>query len=185
MAAAFLTLAGCMAPAGRVDVVRYHLPDTAALGHGTIAVIAGPGMDPQSPALQSHEVAVEHELARLGYGILRADAADQIAQIRIQRSAIEQPGTIAPRLGFSAAGGTHGSAAGVGLALPLSGDPQVATDLAVVIRDRASGKVLWEGRSSFTAAALSPQAQTPLAAPRLASALFSDFPGNSGETTVP
>ncbi len=185
MAAALVTLAGCMAPAGRVEVARYHLPDTAALGHGTIAVVAGPSMNPQSPVLQGHEIAVERELTRLGYGILRADAADQIAQIRVERSAIEQPVTIAPRFGFSAAGGTHGSAAGVGIALPLSRGAPVAIDLAVVIRDRATGKVLWEGRASLTAAATSPQAQTPLAAPRLASALFSDFPGNSGETIVP
>jgi hypothetical protein len=51
-----------------------------------------------------------------------------------------------------------------------------------MIRDRASGQVLWEGRAAITVAASSPLSNTALAAPRLAQGLFAGFPGNSGET---
>ena len=54
----------------------------------------------------------------------------------------------------------------------------------MTIRDRASGASLWEGRSQFTVSATSPYAATALAAPQLARALFSGFPGNSGETVA-
>lgn len=59
---------------------------------------------------------------------------------------------------------------------------QVETLLAVTIRDRASKALLWEGRALYTVRATSPLADTALAAPKLADALFKDFPGQSGET---
>jgi hypothetical protein len=60
----------------------------------------------------------------------------------------------------------------------------VETRLAVAIRDRKSGKVVWEGRAQFTVRASAPLAQTTLAAPKMAAALFQGFPGNSGETIL-
>ena len=62
-----LTLSGCVAPVGPVEVSRFHLADTTMLGHGTIAVMPGPGMNPSSLEQQSYETAVAAALARLGY----------------------------------------------------------------------------------------------------------------------
>jgi hypothetical protein len=53
-----------------------------------------------------------------------------------------------------------------------------------MIRDRESGRTLWEGRSSFTVRATSPLAGTQLGAAKMAEALFRDFPGISGETIL-
>ena len=56
------------------------------------------------------------------------------------------------------------------------------TELAVTIKDRASGQALWEGRASFTVSARSPLASGQLGAAKMAEALFKGFPGRSGET---
>ncbi len=84
--------------------------------------------------------------------------------------------------------GSYGSGVGLGIGINLSGPPpeQVETLLAVTIKHRQSGTVLWEGRASFTVRATSPLATTqlgaPKLAPKLAKALFHNFPGHSGET---
>ena len=59
---------------------------------------------------------------------------------------------------------------------------QVVTDLAVTIKDRATGTALWEGRASFAVSSKSPLANTALGAPKMTEALFKGFPGQSGET---
>ena len=51
-----------------------------------------------------------------------------------------------------------------------------------MIRPSAGGDSLWEGRARFTATANSDYADQRAAAARLADALFSGFPGRSGET---
>ena len=185
-----LFLAACTVPAGPVEVARFHLPegtpDLARLGHGSIAVVAGTGMNPASTDLQSFEIAVEQQLARLGYTPASPDTADQIAQVRVLRSAVDSASQTS--FGFSAAGSNHASAVGVGVgmggAIPIGTTQRIATDLVVVIRDRASGKVLWEGRAALTLPATSPLAKTALAAPKLAGALLDGFPGKSGETVI-
>ena len=111
--------------------------------------------------------------------------ADQIAQVRLSRQRTSGPDTSSRvRVSFGGGASDYGSGAGMGVGFRLGGASpgQTATDLAVVIRDRASGQVLWEGRASLTVAANAPLAQTTLAAPKLAGALFAGFPGASGET---
>ena len=39
-------LTACATPLSPVEVTRFHLPDVARLGHGTLAVVAAPGADP-------------------------------------------------------------------------------------------------------------------------------------------
>jgi hypothetical protein len=72
----------------------------------------------------------------------------------------------------------------MGIGIDLSGPPPavVETELAVTIKDRATGQALWEGRSSFAVAEKSPLANSQLGAAKMAEALFKGFPGNSGET---
>jgi hypothetical protein len=177
-----LVLSACAVPTGPVEVTRYRLSDASpALGRGTIAVVPGPGMDAASTDLQSFEIAVENLLPTLGYTAASPDTSDQIAQVRILRETTPAP---ISHVGFGASAGSLGSQAGMGIAIPLGASARTATDLVVVIRDRASGKVLWEGRSSLAVTNTSPLAKTALIAPRLAQALFAGFPGNSGETVL-
>jgi hypothetical protein len=50
------------------------------------------------------------------------------------------------------------------------------TRLRVILRDRASGQALWEGRADNTEKSGSREASADLLAPRMAHALFTGFP---------
>ena len=181
---ALATTAGCVAPIGPVSVTRFHVPETAALGTGTIAVESAPGGDPTSLELQPYLRAVTAELQRVGYATPTA-ATTQVALVKVIRSRFRPERARGPvSVGLGGSTGSYGSGVGLGVGIDLSGRPpeQVETELAITIRDRKNGKALWEGRASFTVRATSPLANSELGAARLAAALFKGFPGNSGET---
>lgn len=182
-------LSACVAPVGPVEVTRFHLPDTASLGNSTIAVEAAPGMDGASLEFRTYAAAVARELARVGYSQMAESGAGsrQVALVAIDRRALQPARGGSPvRVGVGGSTGSYGSGVGLGVGFNLSGPPpeQVETRLSVMIRDRESGKTLWEGRASFSVRASSPLANTQLGAAKMAEALFKDFPGNSGETTL-
>lgn len=188
LAAAVLGLAataGCVAPVGPVEVTRFHLPDTGMLGRGPIAVEPAPGEDGASLEFRTYAAAVARQLTLIGYSEQAAGTSPQIAQVRVERS-IFRPGREGSPVSVGVGGstGSYGSGLGIGIGLNLSGPPpeQVATDLSVMIKDRASGNSLWEGRANFTVKASSPLANSPLGAAKMTEALFKGFPGRSGET---
>ena len=185
-ALAFLALAGCMTPIGPVEVTRFHQEAARAqLGHGTIAVEAAPGMDPDSLELASYRSAVSRELVRLGYQVTPTGPSAQVALVRVERSVFRPDRDRGPvSVGVGGSTGGYGSGVGVGLGFDLSGKPkeQVETKLGVTIRDRAADQTIWEGRASFAVQADAPLAQTDLGAPKMAAAMFQGFPGNNGET---
>jgi hypothetical protein len=178
-------LAGCVAPVGPVQVTRFHAPDTSPLGKGTIAVEPAPGADGKSLEWQTYRIAVQRQLALLGYSEATAGPAAQVAELRIARGLSEpvrREGPVSVGLGGST--GSYGSGLGIGLGFNLGGKPaqKVQTELGVMIRDRATMQTLWEGRASFSVDSRSPLASTDLAAAKMAEALFKGFPGQSGET---
>lgn len=179
-------LAGCVAPVGPVEVTRFHDPSlTDRIGRGTISVEAAEGMDASSLELRSYQAAVTRQLTALGYREAPGAGSAQVALVRLKRDTY-RPGRNGSPVSVGVGGGTggYGSGVGMGLGIDLSGPPpeQVATELAVQIRERASGKTLWEGRANFTVRASSPLANSPLGAAKMTEALFAGFPGNSGET---
>lgn len=183
---AALALTACVAPVGPVEVTRFHQPDAAQLlAKGTIAVEPAAGMDPASLEIQTYQRAVARELVALGYDEAAAGEGDHVALVRIRRNVFRPEREHGPvSVGAGAGTGSHGSGVGVGIGLDLSGRPgeQVNTELGVMIRERSSGRTLWEGRANFTVSASSPMAQTQLGAAKVAGALFQGFPGNDGET---
>lgn len=185
-ALALYALAGCVAPVGPVQVTRFHdAAQLSSLGQGTIAVEAAAGMDPQSLELKTYQLAVARQLRALGYSEAESGSGAQVALVRVSRSSFKPGRDGSPvSVGMGGATGSHGSGVGLGVGFDLSGPPpeQVATELAVQIRDRASERSLWEGRATFTVKATSPLADTQLGAAKMAEALFAGFPGNSGET---
>jgi hypothetical protein len=182
-----LALAGCVAPTGPVEVTRFHLADTAML-RGAITVEAAPGMDPGSIELRTFEVAVGRELEKAGYRQEQAaTASPQVAEVRLSRRTYQPERNRGPvSVGLGGATGTYGSSVGLGLGIDLSGKPPQMTEttLGVMIRDRASRQVVWEGRAAFAVRADSPLATTDLGAAEMARALFAGFPGKSGETVL-
>ena len=88
---ALAALAGCVAPVGPVEVTRFHLPDTSALGQGTIAVEPASGQDAGSLEFRSYAGAVERELAALGYRMALGAGSRQVALLRLERHSL-RPG---------------------------------------------------------------------------------------------
>lgn len=185
LVAGLALLSGCATPVGPVQVTRFHTGEVGQLGKGSISVEPAPGSNPNSLELQTYRGAVMHELQQIGYTEASSGSGAQIAQVRLTRTTIELGGGRSPvSVGVGGSTGSYGSGIGVGVGINLSPRPkeQIDTELAVSIRERASGKVLWEGRAEFTVGSGSPLATTALAAPKMAEALFLNFPGNSGET---
>ncbi|MFM6951377.1 MAG: DUF4136 domain-containing protein [Novosphingobium sp.] len=183
---AILALGGCIAPTGPVEVTRFHTPDIAPLGKGAIAVEPAPGHDGSSLEWKAYQAAIERQLLLLGYTAVPAGTASgQVAQLRLTRETFRPDHAGSPvSVGVGGSTGTYGSGLGVGIGINLLSRPsaQVRTELGVIIRDRATGLALWEGRANFTVGAGSPLAGTSLGAAKMAEALFKGFPGQSGET---
>lgn len=180
-----LALSGCVAPVGPVEVTRFHVPDVSRLGKGAIAIEPAAGMDPASLEWQSYQAAVRRQLALVGYAEAPTGGGAQVALLKLTRGSYQPQRSGGPvSVGLGAGTGSYGSGVGLGVGLNLSPPPaaQVETELAVTIRDRAARETLWEGRASFTVSDRSPLADTGLAAPKMAEALFAGFPGQSGET---
>ncbi|MCW1382385.1 DUF4136 domain-containing protein [Novosphingobium sp. KCTC 2891] len=179
-------LAAAPALAAPVEVTRFHTPDTIAiLGKGAVFVTGAPGTDPASLENRVWLDAVARELAAQGWGFATAGAADRVIEVRVERQTLRrdrQRGPVSVGVGGST-GGWH-SGVGLGVGFDLGGRPKdlVATRLSVVIRDRLTGRALWEGRAENTEKAGGKLASAEPAARRMAHALFAGFPGTSGAT---
>jgi hypothetical protein len=177
-------LSGCVTPVGPVEVTRFHVAN-APLGHGAITIEPAPGTDGSSLEFRTYAAAVARQLTMVGYNEQVAGASPQVALVRIERQSYQPGRNGSPvSVGLGGSTGSYGSGVGLGIGIDLSGPPpeQVDTQLSVMIKDRASGQSLWEGRSRFTVSAKSPLAGSQLGAAKMAEALFKGFPGNSGET---
>ena len=184
---ALLALSACVAPTGPVEVTRFHVPDTAPLGRGTITVVPAAGVDASSLEWRSYQAAVSRQLALHGYSDAGAGQAVQRVELRLERQTIQPERAHNPvTVGLGGSTGSYGSGLGLGVGINLSGPPpaQIETRLSVAIKDRVTNAVLWEGRASFTVSAKSPLADTQLGAAKMAEALFQNFPGTSGETIL-
>ncbi|MEX0342335.1 MAG: hypothetical protein AB3N06_07100 [Erythrobacter sp.] len=184
--AAALTLAGCTTPPGPVEVTRFIAPDRLAqLGQGSIFVETAGGVREDSLALAPYKAAVAEELRRLGYSESDRSGAGQVAEVAVERYVIGSGGDRSPvSVGVGGSTGSYGSGVGVGIGINLGGGQKdrIGTELAVTIRDKASGESIWEGRADFQAPENSPLARAEANAQTVASALFREFPGNNGET---
>ena len=159
-------------PAGGVDVARFHLGEPVA--RAQIAVEPFDKADANRPEYPAYAAAVGRQLSRLGWTVVpTATQSEQIALIDLEQGSRESIAALsAARIGRGIAGGSpEGTSANV-----------TATLLEVAIRRRSDGTVFWEGRAVDEAPTNSAQAARTAAVERLATALFRDFPGESGRT---
>lgn len=193
-ALAALLLPACTTPAyvSPVEVTRFTGSAPAQLGQGRIAVVAAPG-DTGADSLEFslYRNAVAAELGRLGYTVANGSTQGaQVAEIALERgvNAPMVPGGRGPvSVGVGGGTGGFGSGLGVGVGINLGGGGNRDTEelyrqLRVTIRSGTSTTPLWEGRANFTASSNSDYAGEQAAAGRLAQALFTGFPGESGAT---
>ena len=190
---AALALAGCTTTGSLppTQVVRYHLGDDIA--RGTVVVQPANGGAP-SLEFQSYAGAVQAELARIGYTPAAAGApADFVAITDFQSSPQVGPPRRSPISiglgagGFGGGGYRGGTAVGgdVGVGFPIGGGGRQAvlvSALSITIKRRADQTAVWEGKAHGVVDALKPDANPPAQAQRLAAAMFTGFPGQSGRT---
>ncbi len=181
-----VALAGCATtPATRVT--RFHLGDSIA--RGEIAVEPLVPADQGSLEYQTYASIVGAELAKIGFteapGLKQSE---QVAVISVERGSRE---TLAQRspvsVGVGGGTGGYGGGVGLGISFPIGkkrSNEIVATRLAVQIKRRSEGTVIWEGRAETEAPGGSAAADPAATVRTLAAALFKDFPGVSGKTIM-
>ena len=175
---------------GKVEISRFVAEniDLALLGKGTITVAAAPlGENAEERELSTYESAVTDRLAQVGYQTATTvDAATQLAEVRVTHATVvpeEAPHEAVSgemEVGVSNRGSGVAMAINIDLTKPLKA--LISTRLDARIRDKASGKVLWEGRADIITREGSTRWNDNAIATRLAKALFDGFPGRSGET---
>ena len=145
---------------------------------------SGPDLtDPHEQAV--YEAAVIDHLIKAGYDTASHPATSptgegQLAELRVTHTLLVPPEEKhSPVSGEMAMGASnHGSMMGLGLNFDFS-KPRgalIGTTLTLHIRDRASGRVLWEGRASIATREGTSAASSPKIAQHLTAALFAGFP---------
>ncbi|USI73996.1 DUF4136 domain-containing protein [Sphingomonas morindae] len=199
-AALALALAGCTTTPP-VEVTRFHLADPIARGSFVVqqGVPAGqavpPGLGADSLEQSSYNQIVAGALQRTGFTPAASIAdADLVASVIVDRGTREdlsarQSGFSFGLGGFGGGGGyRHGGTAvggGLGVTVPVGGNhPRyiIGTRLMVQLKRRSEGTVIWEGRAQTEARGADPASQPDAAVAKLANALFTGFPGESGRT---
>ena len=168
------TSGGGAAVAGGVEVARFHLGMAEPVARSRIAVEAFDRADANRAEFPAYAAAVARELTRLGWTVVPSSTqSEQIAMIDLEQGSREAIAALtAARIGRgTTATVPQGSSAGI-----------TASLLEVAIRRRSDATVFWEGRAVTEARSDSPQAARTAVVDRLATALFRDFPGESGRT---
>jgi hypothetical protein len=176
---AAVSLAGCSTTGGGggtrgggVDVARFHLGEPVA--RAQIAIEPYDRADSARPDYPAVAAAVERQLTRLGWTVVRTvGQSEQVALVDLTQGSREAVAAqTSARVGRGIAPSpAGGSSAGI-----------VATLLEVGIKRRSDGTLFWEGRAVGEASSGAGEAAPAAAAERLATALFRDFPGESGRT---
>ena len=174
-----VSLAGCSTTGGGggsrgggVDVARFHLGEPVA--RAQIAIEPYDKADSVRADYPAVAAAVERQLTRLGWTVVRTvGQSEQVALVDLTQGSRE---TVAAQTSARVGRGlapspSSGSSAGI-----------VASLLEVGIKRRSDGTLFWEGRAVGEARSGAAEAAPMAAAERLATALFRDFPGESGRT---
>ncbi|WP_445191426.1 DUF4136 domain-containing protein [Sphingomonas sp. Tas61C01] len=185
---AAVTVAGCTTagPLPPTNVVRYHLGAPIARGTVSVEPATAPGV-PASLEFKTYAAAVESQLLKAGYTLPATGATpDYIATVGfIRREAAGPPRRSAFSIGLgggSFSGGRNGGVGlGGGVGIPIGGggaSTVLVAELAVTIKRRVDQSPIWEGRAQGVSDIKSADQQ----AGKLATALFTGFPGESGRT---
>ncbi|WP_375404268.1 DUF4136 domain-containing protein [uncultured Sphingomonas sp.] len=187
-------LAGCATTSRQLpaEAIRYHLGQPIARGSVAVEPLQTTTGIPPSLEYRGYAAAVETELLRNGYTRAVSGATPEyVATVAFRRATEQGPPRRSPFSigigggGFS--GGRRGGGVGLGggIGFPLGGGPArdlVVSELAVTIKRRADQSPIWEGSARAAADARDPASGADALAGRLAAALFTAFPGESGRT---
>lgn len=170
---------------GRVDAERF-LADGAIpmLGHGRITLRTMPGTTASDREQATFEAAVVDQLAKAGYDTTGPDGdGGQIVEITVVRDQLEPAEEKRNPISGSATMGVSNRGSMMGLSLAYDATKPrgalVMTNMEIRIRDRASGKALYEARARIATREGTKAASDDAVSVRLAGALFERFPSSS------
>ena len=170
---------------GRIDSERF-LADGAIpqLGHGRITLRTMPGTTASDREQATFEAAVVDQLAKAGYDTTGPDGdGGQIVEITVIRDQLEAAEEKRSPISGSATMGVSNRGSMMGLALAYDGTKPrgalIMTNMEIRIRDRASGKALYEARARIATREGTKAASDDAVSVRLAGALFERFPSSS------
>jgi hypothetical protein len=188
-----LGLSACATNSFKADVSRFPVPLPAPAGQ-TFAVVAEDPKLAGGLEFATYANAVATELTGLGYTKAASpETADMLVRFDYRVDGGREKVRTDPGLGGFGAFGPWGrwggwgggyGAWGFGFNDPFLGGPDVrsytvyTSGVDVKIDRRADGQRLFEGKAE----AVSRSNRLPRLVPNLVDALFTDFPGNSGET---
>jgi len=186
---AALMVTGCAtAPAAfPTEVTRYRVDD---VGRGTIALVPDDGVD-NGPEFQAYALAVGDALSKQGYTLVPDGSASvYVAKIGFHTDArpVRERSPFSIGLGGGTWSGNRGGGGvglGGGVSFPIGRgrDREDALSLlSVKINQRQGDLGVWEGRAQSRAIGVVGNAVADKLAPKLATALFTGFPGESGRT---
>ena len=172
------------------QVIRYHLGTPIA--RGTIGVVPVTSGAPASIEFKTYAAAVETQLLRNGYTLPAPGAQPElVATVAFTRANRIGPPRRSPfSIGLGAggySGGYRGGGVGLGggVGFPVGGGGNteiIVTELGVTIKRRIDQSPVWEGHAQSAADARKPDSTASIQATKLAAALFTGFPGESGRT---
>lgn len=188
-----LALAGCTtAQQAPVQVTRFHLGQPVATGR--VSVEPADRAQAESLEFQGYARAIEGELARIGFQVVeKVPYSELVAAITVFRGSRETAPQQSPFSvglgGGTFSGGRRGGGVGLGggVSFPIgkAKSRQVElTELAVQLKRRSEGTVIWEGRARTEQRVSGTGGDATDTVARLASALFAGFPGESGRTVT-
>ena len=180
-----LALAGCAAQAPETRVTRFHLGQPIA--RGEIAVEPRDPTTAKDLEYQTYASAVASELGRQGFtlapGVAKSELVAVVDASRGTRAMYQERSPFSVGIGGGSFGGNVGVGGGVSFPIGKGKTREIiGTELAVQIKRRSDGTVIWEGRAMSEARSGTPYAEPAAAAAKLATALFQGFPGESGRT---
>lgn len=178
-------LAGCAAQVPPAEVTRFHLGQPIA--QGEIAVEPRNPNEASSLEFQSVATPIARELRARGFAIAPNLPRSELVAVVDLQQASRQIGLERSAFSIGLGGGSYGGGVGVGggVSFPVGKKTvpmATRTDLFVQIKRRSDSTVIWEGRGRIEARDGTPYASTAAAVDKLATALFKDFPGESGRT---
>lgn len=181
--AAAATLAACQTgPERGVEVTRFHLGET--IPAQAINVEPADPAEEGSLEFRTYAAIVAEEMVRLGFDQATLPDAEMIAVVEVSRGSRVETARRSP-FSIGIGGGSFGRNVGVGVGTSVGiggsrGGEIAVTQLDVKLKRRSEGTIVWEGRAVRETR---PGEEDPATVVRrLAAALFSQFPGESGQT---
>jgi hypothetical protein len=185
--AAACLLAGCTTTTP-TKVTRFNLGQPIV--PGAVLITPRNPNDAGGLAFSTTASAVSAEFARLGFTIAAPNdtSSPLVAVVALDQTTRPGPPS-GPAFSVGIGGASFGRHTGFGggVDVPVTRGRESYVDsslLSVQLKRRSDATVIWEGRASTVADASSPADSPAALSQKLATALFRDFPGASGQTIM-